>query len=328
MTRFTTDDPVTPRPARRAASRAGIRLGSTRSGLRHSVWPAGAVAGVLLLTSVAAPSPQTSGGAGTEQDLSLQLVGRVRKTTTTTRPTSTTVAPTTTTTTAPSSPVTASYFAGLEKGDFSELQMHQANNGVMAVDSTRAATGSWSAKATVNGGVGAQYARVGNPGPWNTGAKVVYRGSFFFPTGFFANLTNQMDLMRLDNWDDRPTAAEYTGLTINLSGTGGATKRLYMFRNQLGSGGQGITYTAGPFLLPSENAWHSIEVRQTLSPVNGAAVNSLYLDGVHQGTSTVANMFGATGNRYNWFRAGVVSSGQTQTNPISLWVDNLSMTKP
>ncbi len=307
MTGFTTD-----------GGRARTKPGTSRPGLHHLAWPAGAVAGLLLLTTVAAPSPPISAGAGTEQDLSLQLVGRARKTTTTTRPT-------TTTTTVAVATSTASYFAGFETGDFSELRMNQANNGATAVDSTRAATGSRSAKATVYGGVGAQYARVGNPGPWNTGAKVVYRGSFFFPKGFFANLTNQMDLMRFDNWDDRPTASEQTGLTINLSG---GTRRLYLFRNQLGSGGQGITYTAGPFLLPSENAWHNIEVRQTLSPVNGTASNAVYVDGVFQGSSTAANMFGATGNRYNWFRAGIVSSGQSQTTPISLWVDNLSLTRP
>jgi hypothetical protein len=37
-------------------------------------------------------------------------------------------------------------------------------------------------------------------------------------------------------------------------------------------------------------------------------------------------MFGNPGNRYNWFRAGIVSSGGTQASPISLYIDNLSIT--
>lgn len=215
-------------------------------------------------------------------------------------------------------------FAGLETGDFSELQMHQANNGTMAIDSSRARTGSWSARATVNGGVGAQYARIGTSGPWNAGDAVTYRASFFFPTGFFNDLTNQMDIMRFDNWDDRPTASEQTGLTINLTGSG---KQLYLFRNQLG-GGQGITYIAGPFPLPGENAWHDIEVRQILSPLDGSARNALYVDGDLRGASSRANMFGTPGNRYNRFRAGIVSSGQSQATPISLSLDNLRLTTP
>ncbi len=291
--------------------------------LRYSVGPA--VAGVLLLTAVAGPGTP-AGTVELEGAASPMNIGRnrlLRKTTTTTATSSTsptTAAPTTTVpTTAPS------YFAGFETGDFSEVGMNQSNNGSTALNSNQIATGAWSAKATVSGGVSNQFARVGQPGPWNVGTNVVYKASFLFPAGFFANMTNQMDLMRIDNWDDRPTAAEYTGLTINLSGTG---RQLYLFRNQLGTGGQGITYLAGPYPLPTEGVWHNLEVRQTLSPVAGSASNALYVDGILQGSSTGANMFGATGNRYNWLRAGIVSSGVTQTTPISLFLDNLSVTRP
>ena len=316
---------------------SGARIGSA---LRHLVRSAGAMGVAVLLLSAVASNSGSAGSVGGERDLEeLQLVRRYRATTTTVAPAptttvapaptttvapapATTVAPTTSTTVPPATPVS---FAGFETGDFSELQMNQANNGSMAISTAPAASGTRSARATVFGGVNAQYARVGYVGPWNPGARVVYKGSFFFPGGFFSGLTNQMDLMRFDNWDDRPTASEQTGLTINPSGTG---TKLYLFRNQLGTGGAGITYIAGPFALPTENAWHSLEVRQTLSPFGGWASNALYVDGVLQGSSTNANMFGNPGNRYNWFRAGIVASGGTQTNPISLFIDNLSMTKP
>lgn len=298
--------------------RRGRQLRSVRS-VRHHLMLSVSVLGVVgLLLPAAVPSVPP--GSLRQQDLELQLVRRYKTTT------STTAAPTPTTTSTTAPPVTSLVsFAGFETGDFSELQMNQANNGSTAITTTIAASGTRSAKMNVNGGVNNQYARVGYQGPWNPGQRVVYKGSFFFPTGFFSGLTNQMDLMRFDNWDDRPTASEQTGLTINLSGQG---KKLYIFRNQLGSGGAGIRYIAGPFELPSENAWHSLEVRQTLSPFDGSASNTLYVDGVMKGSSTGANMFGNPGNRYNWFRAGIVSSGGTQASPISLYIDNLSITKP
>ncbi len=234
--------------------------------------------------------------------------------------------PTSATTTALPSAMAAPVLrsAGFETGTFSELDMNQANNGSISVDTSHAYAGNMSAKATVNGGVSAQYSRGGYVGPWNTGEYVVYSASFFFPMGFRDALTNQMDLMRFDNWDDRPAASEQTGLTINVSGQG---KKLYIFRNQLGVSGAGITYIAGPFDLPNENAWHQLEVRQRLSPLDGWASNALYVDGVLQGSSTTGNMFGNPGNRYNWFRAGIVASGTTQTSPVYLWFDELRLAR-
>lgn len=283
---------------------------------RHLLSPLVAMATVLVLVPLVVPRTDT-GSVGSAENLQLELIRR-QKPTSTTAPTDT-VPPTT----VPSS--TTVRRAGFETGDFSELDMNQANSGSIAITTSVASSGVRSSKSTVGGGLIAQYARVGYAGPWGPGEQVVYQGSFFFPGGFYTTLTNQMDLMRFDNWDDRPTASEQTGLTINLSGE---VKNLYIFRNQLGIGGAGITYIAGPFQLPTENAWHDLEVRQTLSPFGGSASNALYVDGVLQGSTTNANMFGSPGNRYNWFRAGIVSSGTAQTAPISLYLDDLIITGP
>ena len=291
--------------------------GSRASRIRF--WLVTAVSTVFVVAPLAVPQPASGSHGTSDYYRQLEDYYRQLELMRETWYTSTTPTPVTTVTSSP-----AVREAGFATGDFSELDMSQANNGFMAVDATRAYGGYLSAQATVYGGVGAQYARGGFAGPWSSGEQVVYRAAFFFPAGFYASLTNQTDIMRFDNWDDRPTASEQTGLTIKLSRAG---KKLMIFRNQLGAGGAGITYIAGPFELPTENAWHQLEVRQTLSPFDGMAYNALYVDGALQGSSTSANMFGNPGNRYNWFRAGIVASGTNQTSPVSLWFDELRLAR-
>jgi hypothetical protein len=82
----------------------------------------------------------------------------------------------------------------------------------------------------------------------------------------------------------------------------------------------GIDLCTGPQL--DEGVWNFVEARCTMHGTDGSAVNELWVNGVQEATGTGANM-PSGGTTYTRLRAGLVSSGLTQTNDIELWMDEV-----
>jgi len=200
--------------------------------------------------------------------------------------------------------------ASMDGGKLSGFSQLNTLASTLAVDSTRAYDGTYSAKASYLGGADNAYSR----GLWNvswvTNDDVWYSAAYYLPVGFKSAMQGEVDLLRWDNWLSHPSDTDWGGVVIY----GGDKKARLMRFNMKGSS----TVLVGPFDVP-EGRWFTLEVHQRLSGSSGDALSELYLDGTLVGRSTAANTYGRTIER---LRTGLVADGGAkQTNPLTLWFD-------
>ncbi|MBS1868213.1 MAG: hypothetical protein JSS99_00965 [Actinobacteria bacterium] len=200
--------------------------------------------------------------------------------------------------------------ASMDGGKLSGFSQLNTLASTLAVDSSRAYDGTYSAKASYLGGADNAYSR----GLWNvnwvTGDDVWYSAAYYLPVGFKSAMQGEVDLLRWDNWLSHPSDTDWGGVVIY----GGDKQARLMRFNMKGSS----TVLVGPFDVP-EGRWFTLEVHQRLSGSAGAALSELYLDGTLVGRSTAANTYGRTIER---LRTGLVADGGAkQTKPLTLWFD-------
>ncbi len=202
----------------------------------------------------------------------------------------------------------------LDGGSLSDFSQINALTGTFGLTSTRAYTGTSSARATYSGGGANGYAR----GIWNVewvdGEDVWFGAAYYLPVGFHASIQGQVDLIRWDNWSLYPTNADWGGVSIY-----GSDHRARLLR--FGAGRPNDTLV-GPLDLP-EGRWFTLEVHQRRSATSGSALSELYVDGKLVGKSTAANTYGRPATR---IRYGIVAiASGSQIKPLELNVDSASM---
>jgi len=204
--------------------------------------------------------------------------------------------------------------ASLDGNSFSEFTQTNALNGTLATTSTRAWSGSYSARATYSGGGDNGYSRGIWNVQWEEGDDVWFGAAYYLPAGFHANIQGQVDLVRWDNWLSHPNDTDWGGVSIY-----GSDHRARLLR--FGAGRPNDTLV-GPFDLP-EGRWFTLEVHQLRSSTAGNALSELYLDGTLVGRSTAANTYGRSATR---IRYGVVAiAAGSQTKALELNFDSASM---
>lgn len=140
---------------------------------------------------------------------------------------------------------------------------------------------------------------------WREGDTVHYSARFRLPRGFLAAMQGEVDLMRWDNFGDDPSCEDAGGLVIFNE-----DKALHVVLWPCtGGGGSLIT---GP--MPTEDTWHTLEVRQTFS--SSSPRSELYVDGVRAGLSSMPNFHRLPIDRLRFGIVGITAGAQR--NPLRL----------
>lgn len=152
---------------------------------------------------------------------------------------------------------------------------------------------------------------------WIEGDEIWYSASFFLPVGYHSRKSTTNDIMRWDAYHGSGFEQQMQGgLGIGTDGN------FYIMRNY-------------PYARPldtdvraPEGEWFDIEVHQVLSPVDGDALNELYLNGVLVGSSDIANYnvvpYAPPRNEINRLRVGIVSEGGA-SDDNTLFFDNVAI---
>jgi hypothetical protein len=155
---------------------------------------------------------------------------------------------------------------------------------------------------------------------WKYGQQVFWGGAFFLPTGFFAAKQVQIDIFRWDNFDQDEATTERGGLVFRST-----DKKLSLVREKEPGEEKILNLGAdenpvGPEIR--ENRWNFVIAHQVLYAVEGEALNKIWVNGQKVAESTKPNCV-RTDLEVSRYRAGIVATGSTQTNPISLAVDDV-----
>jgi len=217
----------------------------------------------------------------------------------------------------------------LRLGDFEgERQWDDSANvlpnpgGTVTVDSTRAYSGTSSARAHIPAGPGNKYARTiwgGAPGSSSSmdrgeGSDTWYGMALYLPVGFYDSMQGYYVPMRWDNYGYANVSR--TGLAMWPDGS------MRLFRERAGVENQVNLLGTTTFRL-AEGTWHWLEVHQKLSATDGAAVNEVYVDGALIGRSTARNFYGEP---LTYLRYGVVAvDGGRQTQALTVWYDRATV---
>jgi hypothetical protein len=158
-----------------------------------------------------------------------------------------------------------------------------------------------------------QHVSAGIP-TWGEGTDIWYSGRFYFGDGFIANKESHIDLLR---WD-----CYVNGSNDMQGGMGMTTTDDYL---KIMTNFPGTTPLDTGYLI-SEEVWTHLEVHQVISQFDGTAVNEIWVDGVQEGQSTVANYKGTaypSGERaINRLRFGLVSESSA-TQVLDLYIDDM-----
>lgn len=219
-----------------------------------------------------------------------------------------------------------------ENGDTSKCSLGiNEQNATLKPTTAKAYEGSYSAVANYgdhSGGAVNAYARCIVEVSWGTGDDVWYGGAFFLPAGFATgaspSLQGQIDIMRWDNYSLKSTSQDWGGIIIQNSDKLARLKRFNVSSD--------YTDLSPSFKIP-ENRWVWIEVHQKFSPLEGQAINEVYMDGVLQGSSKTANTYHdsavadpSIGRKITRIRYGLVGiDSSKQQKPLELWVDRATI---
>lgn len=133
------------------------------------------------------------------------------------------------------------------------------------------------------------------------------------------------DLMRLDNFDVRPTGTDHVGICIdgqqysNANGPGG----LRLIRFQVGQSNETtLGYVATDAAIP-EGQWFYLEMLFTLSATAGTARNRVWLNDALVLDNTAANLFTDYLRPWSFCRYGIVAiNPSVQTGALGMYVDD------
>ncbi len=195
--------------------------------------------------------------------------------------------------------------AGFETGDFSLFDRTSTASGSLALDSTRAYGGDYSALAAHAGG-GPGFAFTRFDVDWGEGDNAWYGAAFYLPATFDTRL--QTDAIVV-SWGNRVPATgsnDYSGILI-----AGSNRRAYLVRGDADS----REVLAGPIDLP-RGKWFFLEVHQRLGESD--ALNEVFVDGALTMSSTAPNYYG---RRAKFVRYGI--HGLSQLLPLELWFDRV-----
>ena len=148
--------------------------------------------------------------------------------------------------------------------------------------------------------------------------------AIYLPTGFWAAHSDYTDFIRLDDYWDDSTNTQTPDARRQFIGLAAFSNDSIYMRAQDIDGT--INDVVGP--LPSsvlaEGRWNWVEMHIKLSPTNGSAINVLKINGVIQGSSTLANTFSGN-DPYNRARFGVVSVGGSNSGVLDAYVDRANI---
>jgi hypothetical protein len=164
--------------------------------------------------------------------------------------------------------------------------------------------------ATYDGGGANGYSRgIFNVG-WVPGDEVWYSAAYLLPEGFKASVQGQVALLRWDDWDAHPEAADQGGVVIY-----GSDHRSRLVNDWLGDDTQ--IELSRAFDLP-EGRWFQLEVHQRLGADDG--LNEVYLDGERIARSDAPNL--EPGRGVTRVRYGIVAiASGSQIKPLALKFD-------
>jgi hypothetical protein len=224
--------------------------------------------------------------------------------------------------TGPRAAFTSSRSGGFDGGfdgwDFGGPSVLPGDGGEVVRDASLAYEGSAAARATIPAGSGNKYARTlwggiaGQTGSldYGEGKDFTYGMALYLPAGFYANMQSYFVPMRWDNYG--VTHVSRGGLSMHSDGS------MRLFRERDGIEQQ-VSLLGDTTHHLAEGQWHWLEVRQTLSSVDGSAVNELRVDDALVGRSTTRNYYGEP---VSAIRYGIVAiAAGTQTRALTVHYD-------
>lgn len=223
-----------------------------------------------------------------------------------------------------------SRLAGLESPTASPYDFDQVSTNcsgsTAARDTSKAYAGAASLKIHIEATECSPYARgifnSNSPNHIVEGNDLWFGAAIFLPSGFFTAHTKYTDLIRADSYVTDGGELNEVAKQQSINFASFSNDDIYVQAES----SEGATTLVGP-LSPSvlsENAWHWVEIHAVLDKDNGEAFTQLKIDGVSQGSSTSANIFGGRAD-FNRLRYGLVSAGSSGSGNLTMYVDRASV---
>ena len=152
--------------------------------------------------------------------------------------------------------------------------------------------------------------------------------AFRLDAGFKA-ANRYVSIMRLDNYDVKPSGTDHLGLAIDGSqyNNGSSVGGMRLTREQVGVGNEltlGHPRTGAQIL---EQTWYFLEMLFTLSATAGVARNQVFVDGVSVLDNTTANLFSNYTPPWSYCRYGLAALNPgIQADALGMHVDNAYVT--
>ena len=209
--------------------------------------------------------------------------------------------------------------AGFESGDWREWSQLSTNDGSGAIVASPVYEGSRAGQLTVYGGAGNKYARgyFDNISSWPMGSDHWFGGAFYLPPGTISAMQGDVAIMRWDDW----ALAQYTQdqFGVWLHGVG-ADKGAPVFDVQ--QPGHRRARQPGEFEHAAQRGRAGTASRSTTSSeataMRSASCGSTDSSSAPRAPTTLS----AAGYRRALGYGIVAINGSTQTNPLSIDVDN------
>lgn len=151
------------------------------------------------------------------------------------------------------------------------------------------------------------------------GSEFSYSSGFWLDSGFKAS-NKYTALMRLDNYDVKPSGTDHLGIHLDPAG------HIYLAREQVGGAtpirmGTAMTASAVP-----EQQWFFIEMFHRLHRTSGQAINRAWVNGALVLDTTEANLLSNFTSPWSYCRFGIVATSSAQLgSPRGLYVDDCAI---
>lgn len=148
--------------------------------------------------------------------------------------------------------------------------------------------------------------------------------AFRLDAGFKAS-NRYVSIMRLDNYDVKPSGTDHLGLAIDGSqyNNGSSVGGMRLTREQVGMNNEvtlGHPRTGAQIL---EETWYFLEMLFTLSVMAGTARNQVFVDGVSVLDNTSANLFSNYTPPWSYCRYGLTALNPSiQADALGMYVDH------